>query len=346
MVLIQMKAIAKRSGWIVSFIMVLCLLSCGDDGPADDMDACQQIEQPAIDRLDYIPMDAVKVSLDDDPTPPVLHLTGMFHDPVPLNTTINTAGAEDSAFFAADTETLYFWFTPDVAVAVEDQVNDPSTGIYRSQRQGDTWQSPQKVWLFDIVSLEGCACVQGNTIWFCAAVCGMIGMHHFYSEYEDGNWSSGQLSEILNHADYEIGEFHVTSDGNEIYFHSIRAGGQGGNDLWVIEKAAAGWRDPVPLTALNTECDEGFPFVTADGTELWFSGDSRIDDALPLGTPDYFGAIFYSEKVGNSWSAPVEVVSQLAGEPTVDPQGNVYFTHHYYVNEQRIEADIFVLNRK
>jgi len=173
--------------------------------------------------------------------------------------------------------------------------NSPlSTGIYRSQRQGDGWQSPQKVWLFNIVPLEGCACVQGNTIWYCAAVCGMTGMHHFYSEYEYGNWSSGQLSEVLNHADYEIGEFHVTPDGSEIYFHSNRAGGKGGNDLWVIEKKAAGWGDPVPLTALNTEYDEGFPFVTADGTELWFCGDSRIDVALPLGTPDYFGAIFYS----------------------------------------------------
>lgn len=326
--------------------MVLCLLSCGDDGGVDDMDACQQIEQPAINRNDYIPMGAVKMSLDDDATPPVLHLTEMFDNPVPLNSTVNTAGAEDSAFFAAGTETLYFWFTPDVTVAVEDQVVDPSTGIYRSQRQGDGWQAPQKVWLFNIVSLEGCACVQGNTIWYCAAVCGMTGMHHFYSEYEDGRWSSGQLSNILNQTDYGIGEFHVTPDGSEIYFHSSRSNGQGGNDLWVIEKTAAGWGDPVPLTALNTEYDEGFPFVTADGTELWFSGDSRIDVALPAGTPDYFGAIFYSTKAGDSWSAPVEVVSELVGEPTVDPQGNVYFTHHYYVDEQRIEADIFVLNRK
>jgi len=341
-----MKEFAKRSGWIVSIVMVLFLLSCGDEGPADGMDACQQIEQPSIDRLDYIPVDAVKMSPDNDPAPPVLHLTEMFQDPVPLNGTVNTAGAEDSAFFAGDTETLYFWFTPDVTVAVEDQVIDPSTGIYRSLRQGDAWQSPQKVWLFDIVSLEGCACVQGNTIWYCAAVCGMTGMHHFYSDYENGNWSSGQLSEILNRADYEIDEFHVTPDGNEIYFHSNRTGGQGGNDLWVIEKTGAGWGDPVPLTALNTEYDEGFPFVTADGTELWFSGDSRIDIAFPIGTPDYFGAIFYSTKEDNSWSAPEEVVSELAGEPTVDSQGNVYFTHHYYVDEQMVEADIYVLRCK
>jgi hypothetical protein len=336
-----------RQGWLISIFIVFWLLACGDEG-ADDgrRDACQLIEQPSIDRQDYIPVDALKMSPDEDPTPPVLHLAEMFHQPVPLNSTINTAGAEDSAFFAADTDTLYFWFTPDVKVAAEDQALDPSTGIYQSRRQAEEWQSPEKVWLFNTVSLEGCACVQGNTIWYCAAVCGMTGLRHFYSVYESGNWLSGQLSEILNRTDYEIGEFHVTSDANEIYFHSARAGGHGGNDLWKIEKTAAGWGDPVPLTSLNTAFDEGFPFVTADGTELWFSGDSRIDVALPLGTPDYFGALFYSIKEGDSWGAPVEVVSQLAGEPTVDSAGNVYFTHHYYVNEEMIEADIYVLRRK
>jgi hypothetical protein len=236
--------------------------------------------------------------------------------------------------------------TPDVTVAVEDQALDPSTGIYRSQRQGDAWQSPEKVWLFDVVSLEGCACVQGNTIWYCAAVCGISGLHHFYSVVENGGWSYGQLSETLNQMDHQIGEFHVTADKNEIYFHSERADGLGGRDLWKIEKIGTTWGEPLPLTALNTELDEGFPFVTADGNELWFSGDSRIDNAPPLGTPDYFGAIFYSTKAGDTWGAPVEVVSQLAGEPTVDPQGNVYFTHHFYVDGKMIEADIYVLRRK
>lgn len=334
-----------RYYWLISILIVLFIFACGDEG-SNEIDACHPIEQPSIDRSNYIPVDAVKMSPTGDPTPPVLHLIEMFHPPEPLNSTINTAGAEDSPFFAADAETLYFWFTPDVMVTAGDQTLDPSTGIYRSQRQGDEWQSPQKVWFFDTVSLEGCACVQGNTIWYCAAVCGMTGLHHFYSVNEGNGWSSGQLSEILNHTDYQIGEFHVTADGDEIYFHSERAGGQGGRDLWKIEKIGATWGDPLPLTALNTEFDEGFPFVTADGNELWFSGDSRIDVTFPPGTPDYFGAIFYSAKEGDAWGEPVEVVSQLAGEPTVDSQGSVYFTHHFYVDEQMIEADIYVLRRK
>ncbi len=334
-----------KQRWLILILFVLFILSCGDEGSSDN-DVCHQIEQPSIDRSTYIPVDAVKMSPAGDPAPPVLHLTETYHPPEPLDSTINTAGAEDSPFFATDAETLYFWFTPDVTAAAGDQALDPATGIYRSQRQENGWQSPQKMWLFDIVSLEGCAVVQENTMWYCAAVCGMTGLHQFYSVKENGNWSSGQLSEALNHPDYQIGEFHMTANGNEIYFHSDRAGGKGGRDLWKIEKIGTAWGDPLPQTALNSEFDEGFPFVTADGNELWFSGDSRIDVVPPHGTPDYFGAIFYSTKEDDSWSVPVEVVSQLAGEPTVDSQGNVYFTHHFYVDAQMIEADIYVLLRK
>lgn len=79
---------------------------------------------------------------------------------------------------------------------------------------------------------------------------------------------------------------------------------------------------------------------------MWFTGDSRIDNVSPLETPDYFGAIFRSQKIGDNWGPPVEVVSQLAGEPTVDPEGNVYFTHHYYVDDRMIEADIYVIRPK
>jgi hypothetical protein len=32
----------------------------------------------------------------------------------------------------------------------------------------------------------------------------------------------------------------------------------------------------------------------------------------------------------------------LAGEPTLDSMGNVYFVHHYYRGDEGIEADICV----
>ncbi len=55
-------------------------------------------------------------------------------------------------------------------------------------------------------------------------------------------------------------------------------------------------------------------------------------------------AIFRSVKLPNgTWDTPEEIVSNFAGEPTLDGAGNIYFTHHYFDSEGgMIEADIYV----
>jgi len=43
----------------------------------------------------------------------------------------------------------------------------------------------------------------------------------------------------------------------------------------------------------------------------------------------------------------VELVSQFAGEPTLDDAGNLYFVHHFFTREmEMIEADIYVARRR
>ena len=63
----------------------------------------------------------------------------------------------------------------------------------------------------------------------------------------------------------------------------------------------------------------------------------------------YMGpALYRSEKLENgSWSNPIEMVSNFAGDPAVDSKGNIYFTHHYYDESMNmIEADIYVCYKK
>jgi len=40
------------------------------------------------------------------------------------------------------------------------------------------------------------------------------------------------------------------------------------------------------------------------------------------------------------------IVSQFAGEPTLDDNRNLYFTHHYFIDGEMIEADIYYAERK
>lgn len=63
------------------------------------------------------------------------------------------------------------------------------------------------------------------------------------------------------------------------------------------------------------------PFLTADGTELWFTRDHQ-------GSP----VIFRSLKINSEWQEPELIISHFAGEPTLDPQRNIYFVHHFIID--------------
>jgi len=69
--------------------------------------------------------------------------------------------------------------------------------------------------------------------------------------------------------------------------------------------------------------------------ELWFT-------RVYLGTP----AIYRSKLVNGTWAEPELILSQFAGEPTLDNKGDLYFTHHFFENGTMIEADIYVAYKK
>ena len=131
----------------------------------------------------------------------------------------------------------------------------------------------------------------------------------------------------------QIGEVHL--HGDDLYFHSDRPGGKGGYDIWVTQWTGSIWSDPINIEAVNSVDMDGFPFISSDGSEMWFTRTYR-------GTP----ALFRSLWLGDNWGDPELMVSQFAGEPTLDDEGTLYFVHHYYENSVGIEADIYVSRRK
>lgn len=104
---------------------------------------------------------------------------------------------------------------------------------------------------------------------------------------------------------------------------------------------------PIPMPGpINTRGAEDSPFMMPDGNTFYvfFTPDVRVPAERQL--LDNVTGIYFSHKVGGQWTEPELIVSQFAGEPKLDNEGNLYFTHHFYENGTMLEADIYVAYRK
>jgi hypothetical protein len=310
---------------IIVTIFILIISSC-DNEPED------QPEYPTRTRAESIPADAVKMTPETDLYPPILH-SSEWETPVPVGLPVNTAGGEDSPFIPIDRDELYFFFTPDVSIPAEQQLFDSVTGIYVSEYTNNTFSEPVRVWLQDPgkLALDGAEFVQGSSMLFVSAREGYTGLHWFSAEWVEGIWSNWQNADF--NPEFEVGELHIHDD--ELYYHSARTGGQGQYDIWKLTRVNNEWQNPEAIEIVNSPETEGWPYISPDGNELWFT-------RFYLGSP----AIFRSVKQGGEWQEPQLIISQFAGEPTLDKDGNIFFVHHYYEEGVMIEADIYVAYKK
>lgn len=285
-------------------------------------------------RESKIPSQQVKMTPELDLYPPILH-SNEYEQPVPMPYPVSTAGAEDSGFILPDGNTFYFFFTPDPNVPVEKQILDEVTGIWVSRKVDGVWQAAERVLLQDRnkLSLDGCEFIKGDTMWFASVRTGYGGIHWFTAKYIDGKWRNWKNADFV--PEYEVGELHITADGKELYFHSSRAGGKGEYDIWVSKNEEGKWLPPENLEVVNSAETDGWPSLSQDGNELWFT-------RFYLGSP----ALFRSKRVNGRWQEPELIISQFAGESSIDNEGNVYFVHHYYRDGVMLEADIYVAYRK
>ena len=302
--------------------------------------ACGQATPTVVpaDREERMP--ETKYTPEEDYWPPVA--APGWSLPVPLPYPVNTAGGEDSPFILPDGNTLYFWFTPDVSLPAEQQLGDGVTGIWVTERVGEGWSEPERIHLIEPgkLGLDGCPFISMDVMYFCTTREGYTGIEWFRAARVDGSWQDWRLaSDELKMDEYETGELHISADGQELYFHSSRAGGFGMRDIWVSRMTSTGWGEPVNLgTTVNTINDEGYPYLSPDGTELWFTGQSSGGKPGP--------AVFRSlRQPDGSWGQAEEIINTLAGEPTLSGDGKtLYFTHAFFPADmsRMLEADIYV----
>jgi len=137
-------------------------------------------------------------------------------------------------------------------------------------------------------------------------------------------WSN--IKELrFNNNDYNTAHPTISVEGDVLYFSSDREGGMGGMDIWKVNRVGDEWSTPENMgPTINTDSDEIFPFIHADGT-LYFassghSGFGGLDlysssyvnnqytDVVNLGKPfntenDDFGFIIDRDKKNGYFSS-------------------------------------------
>ncbi|MCU0429401.1 MAG: OmpA family protein [Cytophagaceae bacterium] len=133
-----------------------------------------------------------------------------------------------------------------------------------------------------------------------------------WSVQKGGGWSrpealpgvNSELKTMVN------GGAVLNNNGNQIWFHSGRAGGLGNLDIWFMEKNAAGsWMAPKnlakPINSLSAEMD---PYPSPDGRFLFFTrlGDKKNSKGVPC------GVIMMAERQGkDGWKMPVALPAPI-----------------------------------
>jgi Tol biopolymer transport system component len=96
---------------------------------------------------------------------------------------------------------------------------------------------------------------------------------------------------------------YLSSAGTQIYFGSGRAGGLGGNDLYVADLSSAVASNAVDLAAVDSAADDGSPVLSRDGLTLYFA--SKRTDPAARGNDDIW--IARRTTVSDPFGAPIAV---------------------------------------
>lgn len=175
--------------------------------------------------------------------------------------------------------------------------------ISKSDENGN-WKTPEQIYQFNTKSSEGVLSISPDekvAILFGNYPGSFGGGDLFYSVKTETGWSTPcNIGGTINTKNWESLAC-VGPDGKTlIYCTSIEGKGV---ELFVTFLSENGWSKPISMgTTVNTNKDEKFPFLAADGKTLYFSS---------TGHPGFGnGDIFVSRRLDDSWtnwSAPVNL---------------------------------------
>lgn len=215
-----------------------------------------------------------------------------------LDTTINTKYDDMLPVVTPDNSMLYFSSNSNYIKEYEDYVY---SGFYSEMKKG-FWQSALQIPIssYDNEHVVGIN-RDGTKVLIYAN--GDYATHDIKMYNRKGTkFTKAQATELpadMNTEDIEMGAC-FSPDGNTLYYASNKPGGRGGLDLYTSKKGLDGKWGPSELmsSVINTEYDENYPSLSADGKTLYFASKGHSG----IGGYDIFQS--YYDDATNTWTTP------------------------------------------
>lgn len=173
---------------------------------------------------------------------------------------------------------------------------------------------------------------------------------YFSEKKGERNWSRPELFNRENVSRYHQSSASISSDGKTMYYTSTinasdkigdKAGGDTLNGILISTRSNKSWLPAKKFHYNSDEFNVGFPCISSDGNRLYFSAQN----------PDGFGGydIYYSDKSGNRWNAPVNAGNKIntSGNeifPFIFNNSRLYFSSDGHIGKGKIDiyySDLF-----
>lgn len=158
--------------------------------------------------------------------------------------------------------------------------NSKSSDLFRAKAKNDTWGQVQALnEPINTPLAEGIASFSNDfeTMYFTRCEYLEFGNSYcriFMAEADGDAWYEPELVNIFSDS-VNIGQPHLSADGQRLYFSSDADYGYGGNDIYFMLKEGEGWSQPYNAGfSVNTEKDELFPTTDSKGN-LYYSSDGK-----------------------------------------------------------------------
>ena len=163
----------------------------------------------------------------------------------------------------------------------------------------------------------------------------------WYVEKTGAGWGAPhRLDAPVNTPNYE--NYPAVAANGNLYFASVREGGQGQNDLYRARYKNGGYADVEPLTALNSPAVDADPYVSPDERFLIFCSSRQ-------GTHGE-GDLYISFQSNGRWTEPKNLgtivnTAEFEYTPLLSPDGRYLYFSRGWGEIYRIDASKLNLKR-